>query len=254
MPIVVGKCHICGEQKKLSYEHIPPESCFNNSKALTLNGRQAMSLQLTGSYPGKPKQLQRGMGMYTLCEKCNSDTGRWYVDDFGSFCRQAVDHIQVSKGNPTLAYPYLIYPLRIIKQIVTMMMSINPNTFSEDHPALRDYVLNRHNVVLPEKYRFFICLNIDGEKRFIGDAKALSLEHPGEFVEISDIAFFPFGICLTQHHSWPVDNMMEITNFKNRNYDQKVRVFLKMPALCARTTYPGAYVRRNPKIKKLIIK
>ena len=27
-----GICHICGEYKKLTYEHIPPEAAFNSQR------------------------------------------------------------------------------------------------------------------------------------------------------------------------------------------------------------------------------
>lgn len=31
-----GICHICGNDGKLSYEHVPPEAAFNNHRILTL--------------------------------------------------------------------------------------------------------------------------------------------------------------------------------------------------------------------------
>ena len=33
-----GKCHICGKDSKLSYEHIPPQKAFNNQKVKMYKG------------------------------------------------------------------------------------------------------------------------------------------------------------------------------------------------------------------------
>lgn len=55
-----GICHICLEEKKLSFEHFPPESCLNDGKVKIAN-----------------KISQRGIGDYTLCDSCNNNTGRW---------------------------------------------------------------------------------------------------------------------------------------------------------------------------------
>ena len=60
-----GICHICLEEKPLTFEHYPPSKSFNNGRVLIGD-----------------KISQKGIGGYTLCEKCNNLTGGWYNNDF----------------------------------------------------------------------------------------------------------------------------------------------------------------------------
>lgn len=68
-------------RKKLSFEHFPPESCFNDGKVKIAN-----------------KISQRGIGDYTLCDSCNNNTGKWYVKDYKKLV-DAVAAILKSKFN-----------------------------------------------------------------------------------------------------------------------------------------------------------
>jgi hypothetical protein len=72
-----GKCHVCGKVGKLSYEHVPPASAFNKAATTVYN---ALDIIKSGGLPWEVddvqgKILQRGIGAYTLCVKCNSFTG-----------------------------------------------------------------------------------------------------------------------------------------------------------------------------------
>jgi hypothetical protein len=68
----------------------------------------------------KGKKLQRGLGDFTLCEKCNNDTGSWYGASYVNWALQGMVLNQKSKGSGSLYFPFYIYPLRVIKQLITM--------------------------------------------------------------------------------------------------------------------------------------
>ena len=76
-----GKCALCGKECNLSFEHIPPESAFNNSPAKPVSGDKLvedddrMPWDTSGL---KYEHQQRGMGKYSLCRDCNSFTGVYY--------------------------------------------------------------------------------------------------------------------------------------------------------------------------------
>src|SRR5215204_1076611 len=152
-----GKCHICGKNGELSFEHVPPEKAFNN-KAVEIKPFEG----------GKGRIQQRGMGAFTLCKKCNNDTGRWYASNFVKFCHMGMEILQRSNGNPKLIYLYQLYPLRIIKQIITMMFSANSDVFGEKHPDLVKFILNKTRKYLNPRYRFWLYYNYIGEPRFSG--------------------------------------------------------------------------------------
>ncbi len=72
--VVMGTCHICGVEGRLSFEHVPPKSAFNDQRVLTIGYDTAINL---GPYHRPSGRiLQRGAGAYTLCAPCNNQTGR----------------------------------------------------------------------------------------------------------------------------------------------------------------------------------
>ena len=50
----------------------------------------------------KGKISQRGAGGYTLCERCNSDTGAWYGAAFVSWACEAAEILMFTGGQPSL--------------------------------------------------------------------------------------------------------------------------------------------------------
>ncbi len=88
---IIGKCRLCGETKKLTFEHVPPETTFNNYSVHILSGEQVIKqVSNSNSLPWdfsefKGKIQQRGRGGYYLCGDCNSKTGQWYVPEYSKF-------------------------------------------------------------------------------------------------------------------------------------------------------------------------
>lgn len=50
-----------------------------------------------------------------------------------------------------------VYPALFLKQVIAMLASINSAKLLEDHPALRNFVLDRNAVGLPPRYRFYLA-------------------------------------------------------------------------------------------------
>ena len=70
-PTRIGVCHICGQTKKLSFEHCPPEKAFNDDPLVYAH----MQLLRDGGDIDdlKGKKHQRGAGANTLCDHRNND-------------------------------------------------------------------------------------------------------------------------------------------------------------------------------------
>lgn len=139
-----GECCICGNVGKLTFEHVPPAAAFNDRRVF-----QAKIDELLGGkwIPGEPmtrgKYVQRGAGRHSLCGKCNNDTGAWYGTPYVDFARQAMVLLHRSDGKMSLAYPYRIFPLRVLKQIVVMFFSACGHGLRKAHPELVKFVLDR---------------------------------------------------------------------------------------------------------------
>ncbi len=130
---VTGECHLCGREGRLSFEHVPPEAAFNDRPVVGLNGERVLREYRRGKPKGRPEQ--RGLGGHTLCGRCNERTGGWYGAALAVWCRQGVALLEATKGSPSLAYPYYIYPLRVLKEIATMFFSVNEASFRNGHAA-----------------------------------------------------------------------------------------------------------------------
>lgn len=130
-----GVCHICLKESKLSFEHIPPRSCFNDGKAKI-----------------GQKISQRGIGDYTLCESCNNKTGAWYVKDYELFVKSVVDFINVNyrlfNENDFIdrycVHVEQINPLLCAKEMLAMMCSIL-SLDEVDNLGISNFLLNKYS-------------------------------------------------------------------------------------------------------------
>ena len=77
------------------------------------------------------KIQQTGSGAYTLCDKCNNDTGTWYADAYVKWAEQAMRLLMAARGQPPLEYPFHLHRLRVLKQIVCMFFSVNNPRFQQ---------------------------------------------------------------------------------------------------------------------------
>jgi hypothetical protein len=109
----LGNCCICAE------------SAFNDRPILRAHLFKILadgSLQFGNLESPSGEKQQRGAGQHTLCEKCNSDTGHWYGAAFADWAHQGMRIVSGTKGL-ILIYPFNIYPLRVIKQVLCMFLS-----------------------------------------------------------------------------------------------------------------------------------
>ena len=238
--MISGKCHLCGLEKQLSFEHVPPEKCFNSKNAKIYYGYEAILKQNLGK--GKYKISQKGTGGFTLCESCNNNTGSWYADDYKEFCYQGAYLLSSYPYKDIDRYPFKIYPLRVIKQIFVMFASANPATFLDEHSKLRQFCLNKEQKELNKIYKIWICFNEGIAHRSVGGAQVMSLDREGA-IFYSDLAFWPFGILMTIDDDPLDEGMLQINSFSNYGYNECVKVNLNLRRLNSVTTMPGVYVK-----------
>lgn len=234
-----GICHLCGIDGPLSFEHVPPQSAFNDRPVIMVEFNKAFDLLPDDPTP-KGRISQRGAGGYTLCGACNSKTGGWYGNAFAQWCCQAAELLMRSEGKPSLIYGYHLYPLRVIKQIITMFFSVNGPGFQRKHPDLVEFVLNKDRRFLPEKFRVFVYYNYEGRLRFQNAAVTLNIVNR-QRRSFSEITFPPFGYVLTLASEPPSRDLFQITHFARYGYDDFRSVQLRPPVLPTHLLIPGDY-------------
>lgn len=235
-----GFCCICGAEGKLSFEHVPPRSAFNDHPVLVADIRE-----LIGNWDGeirsvKGKVHQLGAGDYTLCEKCNSDTGAWYGSAFADWAYQAFRVLTFTRGQPFLYYQFRIFPLRVIKQIICMFFSSNGPHFRTVHPDLVRFVLNREARYLEPEIRIYAYYNLSPVSRQSGVTSLLKLDAQ-EAHTFSEIANLPFGYVMTLESAVPDNRPVDISFFGNYRYDDWKEFSFRLPVLPIYTYYPGDY-------------
>jgi len=238
---IMGICHICGNYGELTFEHVPMRAAFNSNPVL-----QAMTKDIVKSIVSGHEQIERyreeqqsGAGEYSLCGKCNSNTGAWYGNQYLEWCCKGME--KLSKGKPSLIYIYYIYPLAIIKQILAMFCSANHEEFTKLNPEVRKFILDKERKYLSTKYHIYCYFNIENRFRSIGQASMINFDTGRIIPFISEISFPPFGYVMTKGAAPPEKRLIEITHFAKYGYYEMVDMKLELSVLSTRDILPGIY-------------
>lgn len=78
-----GRCRICQKFGKLTKEHVPPKQAFNNSSYLKHYVKDTENASRV-RWEAREERTS-GVYVFTLCEKCNNQTGRSYGSDYIKF-------------------------------------------------------------------------------------------------------------------------------------------------------------------------
>ena len=241
---LIGRCHICGEPAKLSFEHVPPQKAFNNNGVLIAEMDFERPFTIAG-LPQGARTFQKGMGSFSLCCKCNSDTGSWYGGRFVQFCKKGMLVLQKTNYKPTLCYFGDIYPLAIIKQIICMFLVINSLAFRDKYRDLVYFVLDRRMRHLHPRYRIYIYYNHGGMHRATPisaklDLKTSTMEHVRTSL-MAEISYPPFGYLMAIDSERPDPGIVDITFFADCAYDQLRTLSMHYPVYATHTFFPGDY-------------
>jgi hypothetical protein len=238
-----GICHICGIEGKLSYEHVPPESAFNDHRVVRAIQKDLFNIDWDGK---KGDILQKGSGAHTLCGKCNNDTGSWYAAEYASWAKQGMEALIRIDEEDRL--PFFVrfsgYPLRLLKQVITMHFSTNSYGYADKHPELVRFIMDRNSRQLPPRYKIDLVL-VRGHHRSTGVYSVLNLD-TRRFDIASEVAHLPFSFVLRF-----VDNTNDptacerhgpIEHFADYDYDTRLSVWVQTIAgHITNAAFPGDY-------------
>lgn len=254
-----GICHICGRRGKLTAEHVPPRKAFNDSKIYRCNvskflGRSQLPWDTDGV---KMRQSQRGMVFEVLCETCNNNTGSWYGPAYIDFACQGYRALNNSahQGQKEIEVTFSsVYPLRIIKQILSMFCSINSEEFIAKHPYLRKLILNKNERGLnPDKYTVFMFIPYASIARYAGVTGVLHFR--GDSVEksvFSEMIVPPYGFVLRLRGD-EFKDLCDITFFANQfEYNDERDIRLTIPIKDVHTYFPGDFRTKDEVIEDVI--
>lgn len=252
-----GKCALCRKECKLTFEHIPPRTAYNSRPIKSVSGdkimndNERMPWEISGLYY---TNQQQGMGKFSLCKKCNNNTGAWYGNDYS-----LVSHVM----HHTLSEPIPdningigireVYPLRFIKQVISMFCSIN-NYQDERMDDLRDFVMNK-TVVGLDKSKYKLCMYFTKSrlKKYAPLSVVIKMSDNNlESMALSEITAYPLGFVLyfNPTDTWKYDGI-DITHFAECNYDYIADIAIPLCIKEMNDILPTFY-RSQDDIKKCI--
>ena len=192
-----GRCRLCGEIKDLTFEHIPPKSTLNRNTGFHISPLQEY---LESENPLNPKIKgiikQGGTGNYSLCGNCNNFLGLNYVDSYNEWVGVGIDRLKIYKNSPISFRIDDFEPLKVLKQIFSMFISMDDENCYDRHKDLCDYVRDPNSNKLPEKYQILTYLNDVGNIFYIHPSVYGNLK-TGISVFCSELIFSPFGYVFT---------------------------------------------------------
>ena len=246
-------CHLCRkEYAKLSFEHTPPRSAFNDDRITAYGVEEWLRFGETGEWSGGRIE-QRGAGSEVLCEDCNNKTGSWY----GNELRVAANAgARLLRESPLAELDALLehrwadvtfkqsavgpHPLRFIKQVVTMLLATSPVELSLAHPELGEFVLDKERSGLPDRFRFYLSLFAGPIARSTGVAQRLRIEPP-RLDTLVEVAFPPYAYVMTIDSEPEAVESADITSFADLTYNNKADIRLDLLIGFGHTMYPADY-------------
>jgi hypothetical protein len=241
----MGMCRLCGKHKKLSFEHIPPRSAYNNKPLLVP--------AFLG--PGLVK-IRRGLGQQSLCVDCNNNTGGMYGGAFVEWSQQGFDAYTRLKqsGESAITDTFHIKPLNVLKQVIVMSLAMAPVGAVSKNRSLREYVLDKTQRQLPVDDLISVYYSIDGKPRFSAGVGALNISNnSGSFIR-AEVALPPFGYLVSSPMPGRIDlsvaqGLCAIGHFADYEYDAYADIELHIPAKETHLQIPADY-RTQEQIKE----
>lgn len=160
-----GNCRLCGHFGQLSFEHVPPRKTYNKTTRYTIV--PFLDLVKDDNYNKKVKGKieQGGIGFYSLCINCNNFLGINYVNAYDQFVRTIAFVASRNDFNHFVFDILDLEVLKILKQIISMFLSINDYKFSTSNPELVKFVRDSSYNLLTDRYRVFSYINTEGQLR-----------------------------------------------------------------------------------------
>lgn len=230
-----GTCRLCWEYGKLTFEHIPPKKAFNNYQQLLTTIEDHLSKR-------PYSRFRKGLGKYSLCERCNNSTGAWYGDAFVSWTKQGFDWLDKVHGEKMLNLPYYIRPLNVLKQVMVMAIAMSTEPIEEANRELRQFLLNPRQRHIPSDYRAFVYFGMKGRLRFNSGMAIMDITGKGSDYVMAEVALPPFGYCITR----PVGDrnslaeskgLYDINWFSSYGFNEWTQIHLRIPT--RETNFPS---------------
>ena len=214
-------CSVCGEKKKLTFEHMPPRKS-GNDKPVNIVGIENMT-ELGGyKYQGF-KKSPRGMGGFKLCEECNNLTGAWYGKAYIDHSTQVVNAINENLNEKVFEVTCKIKPLNFLKQVVCILLCADQATgHLRTHLSSPKFILEKSNKLFPEN--IYLSKRITIQPTFGFKGYTTSWDNKKGFKEDIEFLFKPFYFQATFDKNQILNGSMNLIENLRYDYDEEIDI------------------------------
>lgn len=242
----MGKCRLCGKTKKMTAEHVPPQSAYNDQQIRFTSFSDFFASNNTR--PLRYKTSKNGMKQWSLCAECNKSTGHDYVPAFTEWTNQAYSWLEKLNEWSGIPLRYEIQPLNVLKQILLMRLAWLPTENLSRYREWQEYIQDRESKKLPANVRIYAYFNQNKQPRIVDvDMEVMRVDiNALDFVEF-ELALRPLGYCITLNDTKGSKSLAreqgltDITWFSELTYKEKKEIYLELPLKEAHISFPLEY-------------
>jgi hypothetical protein len=200
----VGPCHVCGQTAPLTFEHMPPRSAGNSQPRRVVDLQTSLAHPV-GEFPSRGwMSMQRGVGLYTTCARCNNFAGTAYVPDYLDFAASMISGLETwarhAEGAGQTGAPdklrmsvERIHPGAVVRQVLFMLMAASGSSgLGTRYPVLREIVLDKTTATLPREMALRLTLLATQRSR-VHHVAAEANFATGRERALVEVAFTPFA-------------------------------------------------------------
>jgi hypothetical protein len=232
MPAPEGNCWLCGKYGKLSKEHIPPESAFNDCPLLLMKVKKR-----TSELAWEPRDsFTRGIWFRSLCERCNNKYGSKYGEAYVGLVRSVADRIGDVPHFHMISILGVRRPLAILKQVLLQFVTANGPKFVQTNDWVAPFVREPKNQQFPRDVGVYLfASNTRGSRNSGVSGHVLS---GGRTNIVSEFSFWPLGTVMSFGGELADDRLTPIHHWAQLPFDYHGKVDLHVCVNPITTAYP----------------
>ncbi len=189
-----GYCWLCNKHGKLTKEHIPPESAFNNFPLLY--ERVIERSRQTGVVEWGPDRKQRGLYFRSLCVKCNNNYGRLYGGAYVDLVKRIAERIGDVQEFHQFSLVGIKRPLAILKQVMLQFVTANGANFVRSNEWVAPFIRERNRTDFPRDVHIYLFASNHRLSRKSGVSSHIDLLAKKTYVT-AEFTFWPLGTVMS---------------------------------------------------------
>lgn len=190
----LGRCGLCGQQRKMTEAHVPPQSTGNRG------GSMQRAYWMNGPGGARLSTWQDGgLSVYGLCEECNYVTSGKADPAYTDFHRQVarVRSFRQHRVFIPMNVPVRVAPGLVARSVLAGMFAINSALYERATELARGIRRGDDGLRLPEDLRLCVALTNGPRSRIGGPVGYMRVLRRREFhMPLAEVWFPPLAWCI----------------------------------------------------------